>query len=369
MKHIWNRIAALLLTAVLLCGVFPAVSAAGVAGFGDVQESDWFAPYVQYVSDHKLMNGTENGFEPDGSCTRAMAAVVIYRSSGDKKPAGRPSFTDLTQDWYRDGVTWAQEKGVVNGVGDHKFDPDGTLTREQLVTMLWRYSGEKKFKTDFLKGFPDAGEIDSWAKDAFNWAIALKIIGGSDGKLLPQDSATRAQFAKIISVFQETGKNAWADGTYRIGRDLPAGEYLFRTASDSDSAYVKVCKDSAGNKIILNDIFHHSYFAFLEEGQSVIFENCVCMPASEHTVPVLKKNPCTISAGMYRVGRDIPAGTYSLTLGAHALKGYYTVYTADRSGTTVAPHRIRDDFKDTASVTVKDGEYLYLQACIGTRVS
>ena len=220
MKHAFKKTLAMLLVLAMVIGVIPSVFAAKVATFTDVDEADWFAPFVEYVYEHdpQLMNGTSaTTFEPEGTCTRAMAAVVLYRLADPVIPSIKPStFTDLTQDWYKNGIAWAQQKGVVNGVGGNRFDPDGLVTREQLVTMLWRYAGSPKVEGDFLKGFPDANQIADYAKEAFNWAISMKIIAGSDGKLLPQDNATRAQFAKIISVFDEATKpceeHTWDEG-------------------------------------------------------------------------------------------------------------------------------------------------------------
>ena len=219
MKHAFKKTLAMLLVLVMVVGLIPSVFAAKVAPFTDVDESDWFAPYVKYVYEHEpqLMNGTATGrFEPEGNCTRAMAAVVIYRLADPVVPAVKPSnFVDLTEDWYKNGIAWAQEHGVVNGVGDNRFDPDGLVTREQLVTMLWRYAGEPKVTENYLKDFPDADKIASYAKDAFNWAISMKIIGGSDGKLLPRDNATRAEFAKIITVFAKATapcEHVWDEG-------------------------------------------------------------------------------------------------------------------------------------------------------------
>ena len=219
MKHAFKKTLAMLLVLVMVVGLIPSVFAAKVAPFTDVDESDWFAPYVKYVYEHEpqLMNGTATGrFEPEGNCTRAMAAVVIYRLADPVVPAVKPSnFVDLTEDWYKNGIAWAQEHGVVNGVGDNRFDPAGLVTREQLVTMLWRYAGEPKVAEDYLKDFPDAGDIANYAKEAFNWAISMKIIGGSDGKLLPCDNATRAEFAKIITVFAKATapcEHVWDEG-------------------------------------------------------------------------------------------------------------------------------------------------------------
>ncbi len=220
MKHAFKKTLAMLLVLAMVIGVIPSVFAAKVAPFTDVDDSDWFAPFVKYVYEHdpQLMNGTSaTTFDPEGTCTRAMAAVVLYRLADPVIPSVKPStFIDLKEDWYKNGIAWAQQKGIVNGVGDNRFDPDGLVTREQLVTMLWRYAGSPKVEGDFLKGFPDANQVAAYAKDAFNWAISLKIIAGSDGKLLPQDNATRSQFAKIISVFDEATKpcdeHAWDEG-------------------------------------------------------------------------------------------------------------------------------------------------------------
>ena len=200
-----KKIMALLLAVVMIIGVLPAAFAAG-SGYPDVEGTEWFANYVQHVTKYKMMNGTEKGFEPEGTCTRAMAATVIYRLEDPVKPTGNSKFTDLTDDWYKDAVLWAEQKGVVNGKEDNKFDPNGELTRQELVTMLYRYAGKPEVKNDNLKDFPDHEDVDSWAKDAFNWAVENKIIGGSDGKLLPKDNATRAQFAKIVSVYNVTFK-------------------------------------------------------------------------------------------------------------------------------------------------------------------
>ena len=100
MKHACKKTLAMLLVLVMVVGLIPSVFAAKVAPFTDVDESDWFAPYVKYVYEHEpqLMNGTATGrFEPEGNCTRAMAAVVIYRLADPVVPAVKPSnFVDLT---------------------------------------------------------------------------------------------------------------------------------------------------------------------------------------------------------------------------------------------------------------------------------
>ena len=90
--------------------------------------------------------------------------------------------------WYTDAVIWAAANDIVNGIGDNQFGPENTLTREQLVTMLYRYAQNKGYDVTAsadLSGYPDAGQIQSWAQEAMTWAVAEGIVEGMDGNLNP----------------------------------------------------------------------------------------------------------------------------------------------------------------------------------------
>ena len=175
--------------------------------FADVSEKAWYYDAVQYASQNGLMNGVGNGkFDPEGSMTRAMLVTVLWRYEGE--PAeGENTFTDVPNGtWYTDAVAWAAEKGIVGGVGNGNFDPNGSITREQMATILFRYAQNKGIETSKrgeLSGFADSGNVSSWAKDAVQWTVAEGIINGSDGKLLPQGNATRAQVSAILMRFLE----------------------------------------------------------------------------------------------------------------------------------------------------------------------
>ena len=175
--------------------------------YTDVSEKEWYYDAVQYATQNGLMNGIGDGkFDPEGSMTRAMLVTVLWRYEGE--PAeGENTFTDVPNGtWYTDAVAWAAEKGIVGGVGDGKFDPEGSITREQMATILFRYAQKKNIDTSKrgeLSGFADSGKVSSWAKDAVQWTVAEKIINGSDGKLLPQGNATRAQVSAILMRFLE----------------------------------------------------------------------------------------------------------------------------------------------------------------------
>ena len=162
-------------------------------GFNDVASSAWYADAVQYVTDKGLMNGTDdNQFSPSATTTRAMLMTVLARYAGEDTAGGAT--------WYEKGMNWAKAKGVSDGT-----NPNANITREQLVTMLYRYAGSPAANGS-LDSFSDAASVNSYAANAMQWAVANGIVNGSNGKLNPQNNATRAQVAAILMRFCEMSK-------------------------------------------------------------------------------------------------------------------------------------------------------------------
>ena len=162
---------------------------------------------VDDIVDRGLMNGTGPvTFEPDSTMTRAMLVTVLWRSAGSPNE-GTNGFTDVPADqWYTQAVAWAAQNGIVNGVGNNKFDPDAKITREQLAAVLYRYAGKVGMDVTAradLKLFPDAGSVSAYATDALSWCVANGIVNGTlehgTAYLDPQGSATRAQVATLMS--------------------------------------------------------------------------------------------------------------------------------------------------------------------------
>ena len=177
--------------------------------FPDVDENDWFYDEVVYVYENGLMNGVENNqFAPNTATNRAMLATILYRLAGQPDVSGDLPFTDVAAGtWYTDAVLWAAQNGIVNGLGENTFAPMNTLTREQLVTMLYRYAQNKGYDVSAsadLSGYPDAGQVQDYAQPAMAWAVAENIIQGmEDGTLKPAGNASRAQIATILMRFCE----------------------------------------------------------------------------------------------------------------------------------------------------------------------
>ena len=170
--------------------------------FGDVKASDWFAGAVDYVSSRGIFQGTDKGFEPGTTMSRAMLVTVLYRLSGETAPAGGSGFGDVPADaWFADAVAWASAAGIVNGRGQG-FEPDEPVTREEIAVMLYRFMQHMGFDVSgsaSLAGFPDGGKTSPWAQEAMQWAVSAGLFQGDDsGALNPGGEATRAEVATLV---------------------------------------------------------------------------------------------------------------------------------------------------------------------------
>ncbi|MBQ2469399.1 MAG: S-layer homology domain-containing protein, partial [Clostridia bacterium] len=132
------------LAAVMIVSAFAAAlpSYAAETGFSDVEEGRWSAASIEYAVKNGYMNGVGGGkFDPEGSLTRAMVATVLWRREGSPAPTAPSGFSDVSAgEWYTDAVAWARNAGVVKGLTETTFGPDEFITREQLATMLFRFS-------------------------------------------------------------------------------------------------------------------------------------------------------------------------------------------------------------------------------------
>ena len=177
--------------------------------FLDVNEGDWFYDAVAYAYENGLMDGVGgNRFAPNSETTRAQLVTILYRLEGQPAVSGDLPFTDVEAGtWYTNAVGWAAQNGIVNGVGDDTFAPGNDLTREQLVTILYRYAETKGYDVSAsadLAGYPDGEEIQAYAREAMAWAVAENIIQGmEDDTLKPAGNASRAQIATILMRFCE----------------------------------------------------------------------------------------------------------------------------------------------------------------------
>lgn len=159
--------------------------------FTDVAANAWYYDAVGYANANGLMGGTSaTTFAPNGAMNRSMVWTVIARLAGQ---------TISGANWAEDAKAWAVAQGVSDGT-----NPDGSVTREELVTMLYRYIGSPVMNVPelgLINSYPDAASVSDWAQDAFAWALSRGIIDGRDGKLASGESVTRAEAATILARF------------------------------------------------------------------------------------------------------------------------------------------------------------------------
>lgn len=186
-----------------------------IASFGspfhDVAENDWFYPFVLYANANGLMQGAAwMIFAPNETMTRAQMVQVLYNMEGQPAIDFEPIFDDIAEGaWYANAVIWAEQNGIVAGMGDGIFAPGANITREQMATILHQYAAWKGYNTtvpaasDAWERFPDRHQSSDWAVNALQWAVYNGLISGTNGNLLPQGTATRAQCAAILQNFIE----------------------------------------------------------------------------------------------------------------------------------------------------------------------
>lgn len=173
--------------------------------FRDVTSTHWAFASVERAAELGLVTGYSDGtFQPDTHVTRAQFVLMLWRMCGKPAAAKAASFADASADWYQDALSWAVEKGYVNGLSDTRFGPDAPITRQQAMAILFRLNGGQSGTELTLTGiyeqtFADSTTIAAWAKDATWWAVYHELVSGVGGsRIAPEANASRAQIAAIL---------------------------------------------------------------------------------------------------------------------------------------------------------------------------
>lgn len=182
-----------------------------VPQFTDVAEDAWYHDYVYDLVYRGVVNGmTATTYEPEGKLTRAqfvkLLACSLEEAETLKTYEGQHPFTDSEGHWAEAYIAWAKDKGIVEGVSATEFDPEAPITREQMATIFGRYAlkqGIELPKSENAAGsFPDADKISEYAREFVELMRIAGILNGyEDGTFRPQGNATRAEAAKLFSLF------------------------------------------------------------------------------------------------------------------------------------------------------------------------
>lgn len=185
--------------------------------FADVTSDNWFYPYVRFVHDNGIMQGTTSTtFAPNQNFSRAMVVATLYRAvHGDTAREipyedNRTIFSDVSENaWYSPYSAWAYDNGIVTGVGGNRFAPNQDVTREQFATMLYRFAELMEYDVEIHQGkqwndFTDISQISEWADDALTWANYHALITGRTAtSIVPSGTAIRAEASAILTRFMQ----------------------------------------------------------------------------------------------------------------------------------------------------------------------
>ncbi len=168
-------------------------------------ETHWGRDAICWAWEEGLFSGTaEDLFSPNKKLERGMLSQVLYRLAGEPPLSGKAPFSDVPSGaYYAGAVAWAFDNGIVDGVGDNRFNPKGLITREQLAVMLHRYAGCPEAENEAsLAAFSDSASVSRWARRAISWAVEEGILNGKSGNRLdPRGNATRAEAAAMLQRF------------------------------------------------------------------------------------------------------------------------------------------------------------------------
>ena len=189
-------------------GIDPILAALLASGnqqrFVDVASNAYCYDAVNWAVERNITSGTgKYTFSPDSSCTRADFVTFLWRAAGKPVVNFAMNFSDVVESaYYAEAVRWAASLGIVTGFSKNTFGAVNAVTREQAVTMLWRFAKAQGFDTTqggmAIREYDDYDSLSEYAREAMAWAVNTEILRGSDNRLLPDAACTRAQLVTIL---------------------------------------------------------------------------------------------------------------------------------------------------------------------------
>ena len=190
----------------------------------------WYADAQAYVTEKGLMTGTDKGFDPNATVTRATVFQTLYNAEGKPEVDVSSNFTDVSGKWYADAAAWAKASGISSGNGMGAFNGDQVMTRGEIATVLARYAEYKQLDTsatgDGIQGMTDYDQVPAWALEGMEVCFNNGILSGKPGdRLAAGETATRAELAAMLLNFSELKR------------------YQFDASKPYDAVFTGLCND------------------------------------------------------------------------------------------------------------------------------
>ena len=180
------------------------LAAANQQRFEDVASNAYCYDAVNWAVERNIASGTgKYTFSPDRICTRADFVTFLWRAAGKPVVNYAMNFSDVKESsYYAEAVRWAASLGIVTGLSKNTFGAANAVTREQAVTMLWRFAKQQGFDTTqggmAIREFDDYDSLSEYAREAMAWAVNAGILKGSGSRLMPDADCTRAQLVTLL---------------------------------------------------------------------------------------------------------------------------------------------------------------------------
>lgn len=193
-----RRLLALFVPLCLTVSLSVPAGAVEYTGFSDVDGNNSYVEAIQWAAEQGYINGYPDGrFGVSDSVTRAQTATIFYRAAGSPDVSGTTSFSDVQATaYYRNATSWAENSGLISGYPNGQFGVNDPVTRQQLVTILWRWAGSPDAVAE---DYADENTISAYAQAAVDWSRSNRILDErEDGRFAPNDSATRAEVVSAL---------------------------------------------------------------------------------------------------------------------------------------------------------------------------
>ncbi len=320
----FKRICSGLLAAASIFAACGSASAAqGVFSFQDVSSNAWYREATVYAWYQGLFSGTSSvTFEPETTMNRAMLVTVLYSLNGSPTVEGTAPFTDIPNGaWYQKPVIWAWQNGITSGTSATTFSPQASLTREQLVALLYQYAKLQGYDTSSRSSLPpytDMTAVSGYALEAFQWAVSTGIITGTSASTLsPTAGATRAQVAQILMQFcrhyEIFQRDAAADLPVLMYHHLSQeGDANSTISIDLFAQHLAALEDAGYNTVTIDDLLDYVYRdADLPENPVLITFDDGYLSNYEYAYPLLQEYG--MHATIFVIGVSMGKDTYKDT--------------------------------------------------------
>lgn len=261
--------------ALLFClAVLLMVSAGAVeyAGFPDVDGNTDYAEAIQWAAEQGYINGYPDGrFGVNDPVTRAQLAAIFYRAAGNPAVSGTSRFSDVQATaYYANAAIWAENIGLINGYPDGRFGVNDSVTRQQAVTILWRWAGSLDASGE---DYADETSIAAYAQTAVDWSQSNQILAGREnGLFAPNDSATRAE---VVSALYQYKTQSDSDGKENQESDeieenampqlkIESGGQIF-TATLLDNATTRALLEHLPMTVSMGELHGNEKYYYLPE--------------------------------------------------------------------------------------------------------